>query len=208
MNTDLISIWSTYVQPDIDEKYRAHGDASDERSVRADVGWDWYRCFFHAQLHSYIHVINRAVAICAVVETRGGDFPVGMLISVPCFICTVDSDTRTRGFAWYLSDAPVETYDALGLPGASQMAAVLLDSAIQLSRSMRGDGTLLLHADPSGGDKLHKFYRRVGMTQLAVGGGAVTYLRWKHKTDEYFIFSPSESTKFCQRFDAQRASRL
>ena len=209
MTKSLISQWAEHVQPVVNENYRTYGDESNTRQVRADVGWDWFECFRYAGLHNVISKNkHRAVAVCAVIETTAGFFPVGMLTAVPCLMCSVDEEKRSRGFAWYLADAPVETYAALGIHPASQVAAVLLDSAIQLSRSLGGDGTLLLHADPSGGDRLQKFYIGAGMRQLDAGGTAVTYLRRKHKTEEYFVFSPTAAAEFCRRFDAQRASAL
>lgn len=209
MTKDLIQVWNDDVQPVIDANYRAADDSSKKCEVRADVKWNWSQVLLYMGLHNfYFKESNRAVAVAAVMQTDTRIFPIGMLTCVPLLECNIAGKKQERGFVWYLSDAPKEVYESFDIPPVSGMATALLDSAIQLSCSIGGDGTLLLHADPSGGEELCAFYRSRGMEQLKPKGGPVTTLRRLHKSEEYFVFSSSEAEDFCKRFDAQRASKV
>lgn len=181
------------------------------QDARADVGWDWARIYALALLHNTMSYVPETMsgparAFAIVVFTDDGlEIPVGMITVVPEFNCRLESVTRLRTFAWYLADAPVSFYrDALGVSPVIQVAAALLDTAIQSGMGTGSDGSLLLHADPHGGQKLADFYlNRCKMRQAPLDNGPVSPLRRKH-VDQYFFLSASGAAQFSSQFDHRR----
>ena len=142
-----------------------------------------------------------------VVDTGAtGWFTIGMLTMVPRLHTNALGLQRDRGFGWFLADAPAEAYvGILKCPKVREVASALLECGIQASKDSGQDGSFLLHADPSGGDRLKDFYRlNCRMTQLPPNGPPVTLVFRRGKTDEYFHFDASQAAAFCQRFDPRR----
>ena len=206
-----VTQWHQDVQPVIDARYMHAGRAQTGQRVRADVGWRWKQIYRRAQLHSLVAKLpgnlEQAVALSVVIDTgETADFPIGMLTAVPQLHCTALGSTRHRAFAWYLADAPKETYaELLQRPPVSDVAKALLDCAIQAALDLGEDGSLLLHADPNGGPRLRRFYcDRCRMDQLPVGAPPITPLWRRSHTEEYFHFDDVQAIAFCQSFDPYR----
>ena len=202
--------WHTHVQPLIDRYYEFDGPAVLEEDTRADVGWDWnlYRSL------AYVHnagvqlkgsYSGKAMALAIVVRThQNHEIPIGMLTVVPEFYCNVANVTQTRGFAWFLADAPEEFYtQVLNVAPISGVARMLLDTAIQTTLDAKADGSLLLHADPHGGAKLVRFYTKYGMAPLRLGHPPVSILR-RRNISEYFYMDSVQSAAFCAMNDPCR----
>lgn len=211
MTRSLIIVWRQYVQIWIDLHYKHWQQGLLDEDVRADVGWNWLKIYRLAGLHN---VASRApgsksgtaLAWCLVISdaSSGKQFPVGMLTVVPKFSCNVNNDIRQRTFAWYLSDAPTEVYDALKIERIRGVATALIDTAIQSGLDLKGDGTLLLHADPEGGTKLVKFYgQKCGMMQLPNPHPPISTWR-KNNPHEYFVLDAVKARLFCAKYDGSR----
>jgi len=129
-----------------------------------------------------------------------------MLTAVPRLSSFAFGERLHRSFAWYLADAPQETYqDLLGRPYVKRVASALLDCAIQTAIDQGDDGTFLLHADPNGGKHLADFYRiKVGMQQLPAGAPPITRFWRRGNSDEYFHFDEVQAKAFCRQFDPRR----
>lgn len=210
MTMGHVNLWHTHVQPLVDANYSHWATGVDVRSVRADVGWDWSKIFGLALAHNSARFIpgnhsSRAAALVIALLTEADEeVPIGMLTVVPKFCCTVKGDQRDRTFAWFLSDAPAEFYDAIGSGPVAAVAKALLDTAIQSGLGSRQDGTLLLHADPAGGPKLEEFYvDKCKMERLKADAPAISLLRRRH-SDQYYHFDAAQAAVFAQQFDARR----
>jgi len=202
--------WHNHVQPLIDGNYQHYQSNIPEENVRADVGWNWKSNYLYAIAHTCStpfpgnHSGPARALIVGVRTKQGGEVPLGMLTVVPKFFCRVAATSETRSFAWFLSDAPAELYDALQIQPLRKMAMSLLDTAIQSGLDDGTDGQLLLHADPAGGKKLQRFYRdRCKMIQLQDQSDPVSLLR-RTGQDEYFYLSSEGSRVFTAQFDAYR----
>jgi hypothetical protein len=213
MTKEHVRYWHNHVQPVINRHYKKakkapSGGASDDKNIRADVGWNWNVYFFLMLFHNTMtHVpgnaSGRARGLAVVVEAENAkEIPVGMLTVVPKFSTTVQGERRLRTFAWYLSDAPAEVYDELDLAPLRSMAKALLDTALQVGWSEQMDGEFLLHADPAGGKKLKEFYReKCKMTPVTPA--PVSLVRWR-PVEGYFYFTAPESKEFSAQLDKFR----
>lgn len=128
-----------------------------------------------------------------------------MLTLVPEFHCTLDNVSTTRTFAWYLADAPASFYrKILEIEPVLKVASALIDTAIQCGLDNGKDGSLLLHADPNGGQRLADFYlKRCKMTQLSLGIPPISPFRRKN-VDQYFHMSAATAAAFTADFDCRR----
>ena len=210
MSSALIGRWASDIQPLIDNEYvHDASSAASGKPVRADVGWNWRLIYAYAAAHTVAigGGSGPALAMAIVVQPSGASsFPIGMLTAVPDFTCTAFGTTRSRGFAWFLSDAPQEVYTrVLHQPAVRGVAKALIDCSIQATLDRSFDGTHLLHADPNGGTKLTNFYVvKCGMTQLLNSNGPVTPVWRRGHPDEYFHFDKSAALSFCSKYDPRR----
>ena len=205
MTDRLAYTWHHTVQPLIDTKYRHAAEGVADQMVRADVGWKWVQWLNLAKLHNFTRLAGShgpALAMCLVVDTgTSGQFPIGMLTTVPQLNCVVSESRRKRGFCWFLADAPRAVYEKLNVPAAKNVALALLDSGIQATLDVGQDGTFLLHAAPEGGVKLTRFYQdKVGMQRLPVAEPAITRVFRRGGSNEYFHFDDVQAQFFCDRF--------
>lgn len=112
MTWEHISFWNTVIQPLINARFRHWQPGVEPQDARADVGWDWARCYGLAILHSATSCVpgnksGAARALAITVSTlRGAEIPVGMLTAVPQFQSTVGEVTRQRVFTWYPLHVP------------------------------------------------------------------------------------------------------
>lgn len=211
MTIGLAIRWHTRVQPLVDGNYGAASSASPGQRTRADVRWDWRQILGLSKLYSAAALAlpgsGPAIALAMVVDTGPtGWFPIGMLTTVPRLFTNALGLQRDRGFAWYLADAPYEAYtDILKCPRVRDVAAALLDCGIQACKDQGYDGAFLLHASPTGGERLKDFYRvRCRMTQLPPNEPPITTVFRRGPTEEYFHFDAIQAGAFCQQFDPRR----
>lgn len=210
MTLALTATWVRYVQPLVDANYQLDVPGASTRNVRADVGWNWNRIFWMAlgqTTTAPVTLSGRALAMSMVVKPSNAPaFPIGMLTMVPQLMCNVFTDTRHRGFGWYLSDAPAETYQRiLKTRPIKGVAAALIDCSIQATLDLTGDAEHLLHADPAGGQRLVRFYRdRCKMTQLPAAHGPITPFFRRKNADEYFHFDHAGATAYSAAYDPRR----
>lgn len=209
MSERLVALWHRHVQPLVDANYVHSQRARAGLRVRADVGWKWERIVTLARIwdaYAPLSESTGSLSICMVVELGDAeDFPLGMLTVVPGFVSNALGQERRRSFAWYLSDAPREVYtDLLRRHPVRGVAHALVDCSIQAGLENEGDGTLLLHADPQGGTKLHHFYQvDCGMTRLPAGDPRISRLRFA-PSEEHFHFDVAQASAYCARFDHRR----
>jgi hypothetical protein len=210
MDDSMVRKWHDHVQPLINAKYKPWSRGANERRVRADVHWNWWRIRNYAALHNFAtrwrgNKSGKAAACCLkLVGEDAGHAPIGMLTVVPRFNCTVDSVARDRGFIWYLSDAPEEHYHRLGIEPASGVAKALIDTALRARLDLGLDGATLLCADRRGGSKLRKFYEHgCGMTPVSGRSTKISPLRFSRSGD-YFTMDDAAARSFCRRYDANR----
>lgn len=206
-----VSFWHTEVQSLIDAHYRHWRSDLPMRDVRADVGWDWTKIYGLHLLHNTACYIpgnksGPALAMALVVITEDDEeIPIGLITVVPEFECTLDHVSGKRTFAWYLADAPVSFYrNVLNTDPVVSVAAALIDTAIQSGIEAGMDGSLLLHADPNGGQRLANFYlQRCKMKQLSLDSGPLSIFRRKN-LDQYFYMSAAVAAAFSDDFDCRR----
>jgi hypothetical protein len=211
MTWEHVTFWHTEVQPIIDLHYKHWKANILPQDVRADVGWDWTRIFGLYLLHNTARYIPenqsgpaQALAL-AVVTADDEEIPIGLLTVVPQFQCTLDNIFGPRTFAWHLADAPVSFYrDKLKAQPVVQVAAALIDTAIQSGLDSGMNGSLLLHADPNGGQRLANFYlQRCRMTQLSLDSPPLSAFRRKN-VDQYFYLSAAGAAAFSADFHCRR----
>jgi hypothetical protein len=210
MDDTMVRRWHEHVQPLIDAQYRPWSPGSDERWVRADVHWNWWKIRAYAGCHNFAarwpgNQSGKAVACCLTLAGEEADWvPVGMLTVVPRFRCTVDGANRDRSFVWYLSDAPEEHYRKLRIEPMQGVARALIDTALQARIDLGFDAAALLHAAPEGGGKLQKFYEKAcGMTRVVGGSERISALR-AMRPGEYFKMDGRAAQAFCSRHDIYR----
>jgi hypothetical protein len=210
MKLQHVLFWHAHVQPMINQLYKTAASGDRDENIRADVGWDWRTNFVLMKLHNSAshfpgNASGAAHGLAVVVEAKSGEeVPVGMLNVVPRFDTTVQGTRRARTFAWYLSDAPAEFYDALKVLPLRLMAKALLDTALQAGWSEQMDGEFLLHADPAGGEKLRRFYsNKCKMRPLQPATTPISPLR-RRSAEGYFHFTAAESKAFSVQFDSFR----
>jgi hypothetical protein len=202
--------WHTHVQPIVDRLYTRANSSQATANVRADIGWDWSKYYALMALHNSTALFSKngscvARGFALVVEGEAGvDIPIGLLTMVPRFDTTVHGFRRERTFAWYLSDAPGEFYDDLGLEPLKLVAKALLDTSLQAGRMHKMDGEFLLHADPAGGKKLLNFYHKsCKMTPIPPSHARISLFR-PGAVGGYFLFTASQSAIFSSQFDPYR----
>jgi hypothetical protein len=210
MTAMLIRLWVQKVQPLIDASYQhAVSNVVAPQMIRADVGWNWRTILWLAYGHSTSAPAMKsgpAMAMCLVVQPSNGPaFPIGMLTAVPMLMSSVFTATRTRGFAWFLSDAPREVYtQVLKVNPVSGVAGALIDCSIQATNDAASDMTHLLHADPHGGQKLVTYYTKCGMVQLPANHGPVTPFVRRRRPNEYFHFDHAGADGYSRYYDVFR----
>lgn len=211
MRWEHVNLWHSEIQPLIDTNYRHWQPGIAPQDVRADVGWDWSKIYALALLHNTVRYIpgnksGPAQAFAMVIRNENDDeIPVGMVTVVPRFSCSLQGVVGERTFAWYFADAPTSFYTkVLGVGPLVGVAAALLDTAIQSGLNMRANGSILLHADPNGGNRLADFYlQRCKMTQLSMDSPPISAFRRKN-IDQYFFLSAAGAAEFCKQFDVRR----
>ncbi|HDS1735204.1 hypothetical protein [Pseudomonas sp. BP8] len=178
---------------------------------RADIKWSWrfiyYLHLVYSKWRKSYHKKGESKAVCMVVVKNGRYIPIGMLTLVPDFKCKIQELTKERAYTWYLSDAPREFYSrALGLSKISLIAHALVDYTVQAGIEVNQEATLVLRADAEGGERLKKFYLRIGLAPLPDDHPAISPGRlWSH--GGYFKLMPDKSKEFCKAMDVYRASR-
>jgi hypothetical protein len=208
MSDRLISLWNENVQPFVDNNYVHSERARVGQRVRADVGWKWKRINTLARIwnsYSPLSTSTSSISLCLVVKLGNSeDFPIGMLTVVPGFVTNAFGQNKRRSFAWYLSDAPRELYtELLRRHPVRGVAHTLIDCSVRAGLEFGGDGALLLHADPQGGEKLQRFYRDCGMTQLPSGDPKISSLRFS-PSEQHFHFDVDQASAYCAQFDHRR----
>lgn len=179
---------------------------------RADVHWKWPRLFnFHRvnnMLADNLAIVSHSKAICMVSYKNGRPVPIGMLIVVPRYECTLFSKKKRRAFTWYLADAPKQFYaPILEIKKADDVAHALLDYCVQSGIAANQEPSLVLHADASGGMRLKDFYLGCGMTQLPDDHPAISPGRRMFPRDGYFKLKPDDVAEFSRVFDVYRLSK-
>jgi hypothetical protein len=209
MDESMLGTWCSRVQPRIDAQYGTWPGESDSRLIRADVHWNWRSILRYAQLHNFAtrwpgNRSGKAIALCLALAGDGVErMPIGMLTVVPEFSCSVAGVPEHRSFVWFLSDAPAEWYLDLRIQPARGVAKVLIDTALQTRIDLGLDAACLLHADPSGGEKLLGFYEQgCGMVRVD-GSHRVSALR-PMRPGEYFQMDDVRARSFCSKLDSNR----
>jgi len=205
------TFWHTEVQSLIDKHYQHWQSNVPPQDVRADVGWDWTKILGLHAIHNFAIYIpgnhsGPALALALVVLTQSGEeLPIGMLTVVPQFHCSVGNVVGSRTFAWYLADAPISFYrDVLKVEPIVSVAAALIDTAIQSGLDAGMNGSLLLHADPNGGQRLANYYlQRCKMQQLPLNSPPVSPFRRK-QVSQYFYMDAARAAAFSADFDCRR----
>lgn len=199
--------WHRDIQPLVDRNYRHFGEIPNQTlaETRADKGWNWPRYLRWAQLYSYASMPSAfGMGWCVTLTGLADVPPLGMLTMAPNYHSTLNGVARDRSFAWYLSTAPGEFYQRLGIDDALGIAKVLLDTAIQTRKDVFNDYSLFLHADPKGGPALQQYYLKQGMTMVpGAASDRVSPLR-RFKPQEYFEMDAPAARQFCAQLDAQR----
>lgn len=183
--------WHEKVQPLVRKHYRAHnpkGEAKENnKEVRADIRWNWKWWLRLTHLHNLSHPNSRtapAVGLTILaIDKKGQRIPVGMLTVVPRYLCNPEHWTR-KGYIWFVAGVPDEFYNTyLGRP-LGGVGKALIDSAIVLTKNATGDGSMLLHASPRGGDDLVSYYEsKFGFQKLTPKAAIVSPCRFVSRTE-------------------------
>jgi hypothetical protein len=208
-----IAFWHTNVQPLIDTWYGERLPSVDEEPAqpeekRADVGWNWWTIAGLAIFHNVATSLpqnrsGQAFGWCLRLVVAEHRVPIGMMSAVPSFHCIANGAARDRGFVWYLSAAPDELYRKFNIPTVGGVGTALLDTAIQSRLRVASDAETLLHADPAGGEELHGFYIKCGMTCVEEMTTRVSLLR-PAKASQYFLMDDGAARAFCAKYDLRR----
>ena len=148
-----INFWHTYVQKRSINKKLALSD-------RADRNWNWP--FLQRILPSIIRKIelNPIAFVVLALDNSGQRFvPIGLAIGIEPFDCIRERGRviTKHGFAWFLMGIPASICAEFDLPELSPTQMVV--NLCRYFSLLDGDrGRIVLHADPSGGDRLVEFY--------------------------------------------------
>lgn len=192
--------WHKNVQPLVKQHYRSSEEQRPEhldREVRADFSWNWNGLLWLTTAHNLSHPSSRKYPALGMtllaVDKIGQRIPVGMLTVVPSYLCNTERWTR-KGYVWFLSGAPDELYKSfLGRP-LSGVGKALIDSAVVMAMNAKGDGSILLHASPRGGDDLVGYYQKqLGFQKLSPRATILSPCRWKNRTE--FMHLPADLAK-------------
>lgn len=126
---------------------------------RADQHWSWPDLRLWMPLLQLVQW-RRCRALVALLQSdKGFAVPSAMLFMIERYP-SVDSDVPTKSvFVWYLTTAPTDGLEALGVREAPSLGRSCLDAAIVTSQNLGQNGCIWLHADPLGGDRLLRFYK-------------------------------------------------
>jgi hypothetical protein len=174
--------WDRSVVPTIQRiEFERYAGIRPNELPRADAYWrySWpavwrvFRTAAHLPVRAAGHppMVARAHLWALEAASQGGQpVPVGLLLGLsryPFPVSSRVSSTRRAGvFAWLLTVAPADTMQQHELPTNLALGRAMVDCAVQLSLGAQHVGSVLLHADPRGGDELAVFYESCFMEQL------------------------------------------
>jgi len=129
----------------------------------ADRNWSWPDLRLWMPLLQLVQS-RRCRALVALLQSdKGFAVPSAMLLMIERYPY-VDSDVPTKSvFVWYVTTAPTDGLEALGVReapslGRRWLGRACIDAAIVTSQNLGQNGCIWLHADPLGGDRLLRFY--------------------------------------------------
>lgn len=154
MTHALAQLWHEDCQPEIDN------------STRADRGWNWMR--IRGRFHFLASALQQSPeAFCLRAERDGADpWSIGMLMLAGHYPALDDID-QDAVFAWFLAVAPHEgMVRQLGVR-PKKIGQALMDMVLTQSKLLGYGGRAGLHAAPSGGDELLRYYTTtIGLQRL------------------------------------------
>lgn len=175
MTFELARFWTTKVQPVIKNNYHP-ASQRDDNFTRADTQWDWRTWLVLSWVQTIFFSDVKAdsksgisKARCLVVKSELGKIaPIGMLIYVPKFGCTVGEKFEHRNFIWFFSDIPKEASRQLFKINRFRLIPrLLLHTAVTDRTDTNNSNEAILHADPNGGERLiNKYMVNYKMTRL------------------------------------------
>lgn len=195
MTADYASWWHDSVQPIIKENYRTASQVGN-KTIRADLNWNWNRNFKWLDLHNYAHLSTRsehaAYGLTMIARNKlREEVPVGMMTLVPRYLCKSDG-FGAMTYTWYISSVPDEFYreyfQSVKLAGVGK---ALIDAAIIASYRAGLNGEVLLHAASEGGNELKRFYDKMGFKARKWKILPITVVRWVDRKGYMLLQSPA-----------------
>jgi hypothetical protein len=188
--------WDKHVQPVVRKHYRAIDDdtpANQGKEIRADYRWFWPGVFYLTKIHNLSHPSSfktPSIGLALIVVNKIGQrIPVGMLTVVPRYLCNPENWSR-KGYIWFLAAAPDEIYTKyFGKTLLSGVGKALIDSAVVTVMNAKGDGSILLHASPRGGDDLVGYYKKFGFGKMSQKLAPISPVRWLNRSE--FMLLPA-----------------
>ena len=110
---------------------------------------------------------------------KKGNIPIAIMLHVDNYFERVTSEKQKRtSMIWFVQKAPNEYLLNNNIDENDfdiKIAKAILDTG--LIASLNESGSMILHADPSGGEKLIEFYRNEGFTQISKVQGRISKAR-------------------------------
>ncbi|EGR3356014.1 hypothetical protein [Vibrio parahaemolyticus] len=173
---------------------------------RADCGWNWLTNT--PFIMRVARALNQAPQLFSIVMEKDKRFiPLGLVLVVNKYPFVKDL-TNESTFLWYLTSAPEDfLLEHLSKDELPSVGKITLDIGVTASFQNQNDGRVGLHADPKGGDKLIRFYKRCKLEQLDKTAKLPLSRRLKKGGNDgrYFYFDSSSALEFSQSLDSLRA---
>lgn len=141
--------WDDHIQPAI----KALPD-------RADRHWHWPTLRWLMPLIEHSRQRRCRALVALLLSDEGFPVPNAMLLMIERYP-SVDPDASTKSvFVWYLTAAPTDRLEALGVRDAPALGRACIDAAIVTSQNLGQNGSIWLHAHSRGEERLLGFYER------------------------------------------------
>lgn len=141
--------WDEHIQP-----------AIEALPDRPDRYWHWPTMRWLMPLIEHSRQRRCRALVALLLSDAGVPIPNAMLLMAERYP-SVDSDVSTKSvFVWYLTTAPTDRLEALGVRDAPALGRACIDAAIVTSQSLGQNGCIWLHADLRGEEWLLAFYEK------------------------------------------------
>jgi len=138
---------------------------------RADFYWTWSGIRMLFPLAQVLKKRRCRALTIYVQDSKGRALPAGMMLLIERYPWALSAPTPLRSvFTWFIASAPAASLVVRGVPDPPAVGRIMIDAALVTSQALGLQGRMWLHAAPSGGTGLVKFYGTVcQMEHLPIG---------------------------------------
>ncbi|MDH5546770.1 MAG: hypothetical protein OEZ43_14350 [Gammaproteobacteria bacterium] len=160
---------------------------------RADRGWNWPGIM--TLQGSVADRLGQEPVFYAVGLKRANRFiPLGLVFLAKNYYALYDS-TKKGCFIWYVTSAPDEFYNSIGIPRQQipSIGNILVDIGITVSFNQLKNGVVGLHASPKGKPDLVDFYGRVCKLKRLSSHIPIGFLGLSRRNDGRYFYSDEQT---------------